>query len=58
VLMLFEANKLSYRPTSSVEDLLGAHPIDDDIWDGTNLSEVSIDTANSKEVMTGSHITE
>ena len=31
---------------------------DDDFLGGTNPSDVSIDTANSKEVMAGSHITE
>ena len=31
---------------------------DDDFWGRTNPGDVSIDTANSKEVMTGSHITE
>ena len=31
---------------------------DDDFWGGTNPSDVSIDTANSKEIMAGSHITE
>ena len=31
---------------------------DDDFWVGTNPGDVSIDTANSKEMMAGSHITE
>ena len=31
---------------------------DDDFWVGTNPNDVSIDTTNSKEMMTGSHITE
>ena len=31
---------------------------DDDFWGGTNPSDVSIDTMNSEEMMTGSHITE
>ena len=31
---------------------------DDDFWGGTNPSDVSIDTTNSKEMMTGSHIRE
>ena len=39
-------------------DILGEHLIGDAIWGGTNQSIVSIDTANSKEVMTGSHVTE
>jgi len=29
----------------------------DEFWDNTNPGDVSIDTANSKEMMTGSHIT-
>ena len=42
-----------------MEEILGAHPInDDDFWGGTNLGDVSIDTRNSKEMMAGSHITE
>ena len=31
---------------------------DDDFWGGTNPSDVSIDTTNSKEMMAGSHISE
>ena len=31
---------------------------DDDFWGGTNPGNMSIDTKNSKEMMTGSHITE
>ena len=42
----------------SVEELLAAHPVDDVIWSHTNPSDVSIDTANSAEIMTGIHITE
>ena len=30
---------------------------DDDFWGDTNLGDVSIDTTNSEEIMTGSHIT-
>ena len=30
----------------------------DDYWGGTNPGDISIDTANSKEMMAGSHITE
>ena len=42
-----------------MEEILGAHPInDDDFWGGTNPSDVSIDTMNSKEMMAGSNITE
>ena len=53
-----EATRQLCRPTRSVEEILRAYPIGDDIWGGINPSEVSIDTANSEEVMTGSHITE
>ena len=31
---------------------------DDKFWGGTNPGDVSIDTVNSKTMMTGSHITE
>ena len=31
---------------------------DDDFWGNNNPGDVSIDTGNSKEMMTGSHITE
>ena len=56
---ILEANEQASHPTRSVEEILGAHPIGNkDFWGGTNPSDVSIDTANSKEVTTGSHITE
>ena len=32
--------------------------MNDDFWDNTNSTDVSIDTVNSEEKMTGSHITE
>ena len=42
-----------------MEEILRGHPIDDeDFWGNTNPTDVSIDTANSEEMMTGSHITE
>ena len=54
-----EDNEQLSHPAHSVERILGAHPIsDDDFWGGTNPSDVSIDIANSEEVMTGSCITE
>ena len=40
-----------------VDDILGAHPKNDDIWDNTNPTDVYIDTLNSEEKMAGSHIT-
>ena len=42
-----------------MEEILGAHPMDDDDFLGnTNPTDVLIDTADSEEMMTGSHITE
>ena len=42
-----------------MEEILGAHPIDnDDFWGNTNATDVSIDTTNSEEMVVGSHITE
>ena len=56
---VLEATGQSSRLTRSVKDILGAHPLGgDEVFGGTNPSDVSIDTANSKEVMAGSHITE
>ena len=52
-----DVDSLFHRP-QTVDKLLAAHPIDDAIWDHTNPSDVSIDNANSAEVMTGIHITE
>ena len=37
---------------------MAAHPVDDAIWSHTNPSDLSIDTANSAEIIAGSHITE
>ena len=39
------------RPTRSVEDILGAYFINDAIWGGSHPYDVSVDTANSEEVM-------
>ena len=55
---VWEATEQLSLPTHSVKEILGAHIIGDDIWGETNPSDVSIDTANRKEVMTSSHITE
>ena len=35
-----------------------AHPVDDAIWSCSNPRDVSIDTANSAEMIAGSYITE
>ena len=37
---------------------MAAHPVNDAIWSRSNPSDVSIDTANSAEIIAGSHITE
>ena len=37
---------------------MAAHPVDDAIWSHTNPSDVSIDTANSVELIASIHITE
>ena len=47
-----------FCPAQSVEELLVAHPVDDIIWSHTNPSDVSIDMANSAELIAGIHITE
>ena len=49
---VLETNVQSSRPLRTVEKILGAHPMnDDDSWGGTNPSDVSIDTMNSKEMI-------
>ena len=55
---VLEATRQLSRPTHSVENILGAHSIGDDLWGRTNPRDVSIDTTNSKLVMAGSHIKE
>ena len=55
---VLETNQESSRPSRTVDEILGAHPIDDDFWGNTNPTDVSIDTANSEEMMAGSHTTE
>ena len=56
---VLETNQESSRPSRTVDEILGAHPMGgDEFWGNTNPGDVSIDTANSKEMMTGSHITE
>ena len=55
---VLETNVQSSNSSRTVEEILGAHPIDDDdFWGNTNPTDVSIDTANSEEMMAGSHIT-
>ena len=52
-----ETNQALSRPSCMVDEILGEHPVNDDFWDNTNCTDVSIDTANSEEKITGSHIT-
>ena len=54
-----ETNVQSSRSSRTVEEILGVHPIDnDDFWGNNNPTDVLIDTANSEEMMAGSHIAE
>ena len=53
-----ETLQRAFCPAQSVEELLAAHPADDAIWSRSNPSDVSINTANSAEIIAGSHITE
>ena len=36
------------RPSRTVDEILGLHPVNDDFWDNTNPIDVSIDTVNSE----------
>ena len=48
----FRINVQSSRPSRTVEEILGAHPMNDsDFWGNTNSYDVSIVTTNSKEMM-------
>ena len=53
-----EITEPAFCPARSVEELLAAHLVNDAIWRVTNPSDVSIDTANSAELIAGIHITE
>ena len=55
-----QVNKITeyhFRPTLFVEELLAAHPTNDDIWDNTNPCNVSFDTVDNAEITTSIHIT-
>ena len=52
-----ETNQALSHQSRTVDKILGAHPVNDDFWDNTNPTDVSIDTANIEEKMAGSHIT-
>ena len=45
------------RPSRTVDETLGAYPVNDDFWGNTNPTDVSTNTANSEDMMAGSHIT-
>ena len=52
-----ETNQVPSRPSSTVDEVLGAYPIKDDFLDNANPTDMSIDTANSEGKMVGGHIT-
>ena len=52
-----ETNQALSRQSRMVNEILGAHPVNDDFQENTNPTDVSIDTVNSKEQMAGSYIT-
>ena len=53
-----KTNQALSRQSRTVDEILGAHPVNNDFWDNTNPTGVSIDTVNSEEKMMGSHIAE
>ena len=56
---LSETSLQSSNSPCTMEEILGAHLMkDDDFWGNTNPTDVSIDTANSEEMIAGSNITE
>ena len=52
-----ETNQALSCQSRMVDEILGAHPVNDDFWDNINLTDVSIDTVNNEEKIAGSHIT-
>ena len=55
---VLETNQTSSRSSRTVDEILNAQPVNHDFLDNTNLTDVSIDMANSEEKIAGSHITE
>ena len=53
-----ETSQVMSRPSRMVKEILGVHPIDDNLWDNTNSADVFVATVDSEEQMTGRHITE
>ena len=54
---VLEINQASSCQSCTVDEILGACPVNDIFWDNTNPTDVSIDTVNSEETMAGNHIT-
>ena len=52
-----ETNQVLSCPSHTVDEILEAYPINDDFWNNTKPTDVSIDTVNSEKKMAGSHIT-
>ena len=52
-----ETNQALSCPSRTIDKIVGAHLVNDDFWDNTNPTDVSIDTVNSEEKMAGNHIT-
>ena len=52
-----ETSQATSHPSRTVEEILGAHPINDTFWDNTNPANMSVDTVNSEENVAGSHVT-
>ena len=44
-----ERNQALSCQSRTVDEILGAHPVNDAFWDNTNSIDVSIDTANSEK---------
>ena len=44
-----ETNQASSRPWRRVDEILGAHLVNDDFWDNTNPTDVSFDTGIVKK---------
>ena len=56
---ILETSVQSSRLSRTMEEILGAYPMNDDnFWGGNNLGDVSIDTTNNEKMMARSHTTE
>ena len=55
---ILEKKQVPSRQLRTVDEILGAHSVNDDFWGNTNPPDVSSGTANSEEIMAGSYITE